>query len=188
MSRYAEMWPKYAAWWNQMAYRPGREAEFVNYAHFAVDHKQRYVDVDTTVPWYLIALLHRRESDANFDTYLGNGQSLHHVTTIVPRGRGPFASFEAGARDALRVDGLTSVLDWRLEKIFYYCELFNGLGYAMRGIPSPYIWGGTTIQHPGKYVGDGQWNGNAWDGQPGCAPILKAMMLLDSTIAPERET
>src|ERR1700726_255060 len=44
--------------------------------------------IGKTVPWWVIACNHYRESDLNFATYLGNGHSLAHVTTEVPSGRG----------------------------------------------------------------------------------------------------
>jgi lysozyme family protein len=86
------------------------------------------------------------------------------------------------------LDGLSDVKDWRLEKCLYHCEIFNGAGYDMRGLPSPYIWGGTNQQRAGKYVSDGQWSGSAWDGQPGCAPILLQIAALDPTVKFTRET
>lgn len=188
--RYGSKWPIYAKEWDSMVIHPDREKEFDGYAHFAIDHKAIYqkVQIRTGVQWYHIAVIHRREGNGNFNTYLGNGQSIHHVTTLVPKGRGPFADFTAGAVDALRYDALTSVLDWRLEKILYYCELFNGAGYDARGIPSPYIWGGTNIQVKGKYVADHEWNPFEVDTQPGCAPMLKRIADFDPSVRFIRET
>jgi lysozyme family protein len=173
-----------------MVIKHQRQAGFKAIAQRILAHKDRYEEVEklTGVAWPIIAMLHIRESDGYFDTYLGNGQSLHHVTTIVPRGRGPFPSWEVGAVDALKLDGLADVKDWRLEKMLFWAESFNGWGYAGKGLPSPYIWGGTNIQKPGKYVSDGKWNGRVMDPQPGCAPILKTLMSMDSTIQPVRET
>jgi lysozyme family protein len=188
--RYGIQWPKYAKWWNAMVIKPSRLHEFTALAQFAFAHKQIYVDIEKAsgVPWYLIAVLHRRESDADFRTYLGNGDRLNRRTTHVPRGRGPFPTFQAGAKDALHLDGLDSVKDWRLEKVLYYCELFNGAGYSLRGLPSPYVWGGSNIQRPGKYVSDGVWSSSAWDGQPGCAPILQIIAKIDPTVQLIRES
>jgi lysozyme family protein len=84
-----------------------------------------------------------------------------------------------GAIDAYRVDGLSNVIDWRLEKMLYYCELFNGAGYDSRGLPSPYIWGGTNQQKAGKYVADGRFDPQTWDTQPGCAPIIATIARLE---------
>lgn len=175
--RYSLMWPKYAKWWDSMRVNASRQLMFDRVAGFAVNNSDRYKAISkaTGVPWPLIAVLHRRESDADFGTYLGNGQRLDRRTTIVPKGRGPFKTFEAGAIDALNIDGLSKVKDWRLEKMLYFCETFNGWGYAYHGLPSPYVWGGTNIQRPGKYVSDGHWNRHVMDVQPGCAPILAAI-------------
>jgi hypothetical protein len=58
----------------------------------------------------------------------------------------------------------------------------NGLGYAARGRPSPYIWSGTDQYRSGKYVRDGVYDPDAVDSQLGCAGLLMAMMALDPTI------
>jgi lysozyme family protein len=190
--RYSAKWPQYASEWDRMAINRSRETEFTNLAQFAVNHKTAYTEVEnaTKVPWTLVAVLHRRESDANFNTYLGNGDPLSRRTTHVPRGRGPFSTFLAGAIDALKLDGLSSVVPpWPIEKILWWCESFNGWGYSdYHGIPSPYNWGGTNIQARGKYVSDGQWDPSAWDSQPGCAPILQEIAKLDLTVVYTRET
>lgn len=187
--RYSAKWPVYAREWDQMRLKPGRVKEFTNLAQFAVDHKERYQAIEkaTGVPWWVIAVIHRRESDADFNTYLGNGQRLNRRTTLVPKGRGPFRSFEEGAIDALKIDGLSSVKDWRLEKALYFAEIFNGAGYDMRGLPSPYVWGGTNIQKAGKYVADRKWSGTVWDGQPGVAPIFSKIAELDASVQFVRE-
>lgn len=188
--RYSAIWPRYAAWWDQMTINRERRHEFETLAKFAIDHKDIYESISalTGVPWELIAVLHRRESDANFNTYLGNGQPLSHRTTIVPRGRGPFLGAHAfidGAVDALKLDGLIDVDDWRLEKELYWCQTFNGWGY--KG-PSPYIWGGTNIQVPGKFVRDHVYDPHVMDPQPGCAPMLAAIAQLDHSVTFTRET
>jgi lysozyme family protein len=188
--RYGIKWPQYERQWDSMVIKHGRIAEFNRLAAQLYVHKARYqaIEAATGVPWHLVAVLHLRESGADFGTYLGNGQSLRRRTTIVPKGRGPFDTFEAGAIDALKLDGLTSVKDWRLEKELYYCETFNGGGYDARGLPSPYLWGGTSIQRPGKYTSDHGWDGKIWDTQPGCAPILSRLAAIDHSIRWIRET
>ncbi len=191
--KYGTKWPEYARQWDAMVINPDRAVEFERIARFAVDNKVRYqaIEAMTGVTWPHIAVLHRRESDADFDTYLGNGEPLDRVTRLVPKGRGPFTgpdAFEKGAVDALHLDGLDEVPDWRLEKILYYCEIFNGAGYANRGLPSPYVWGGTNQQRPGKYVADGVFDPSAMDRQPGCAPILAMIAKLDPSVKFVRET
>lgn len=192
--RYGTKWPQYAKEWDSMVIKSGRQDEFKTLADFALKHKDAYTEIEhaTGVPWPLIAVLHRRESDANFNTYLGNGDPLAHKTVNEPAGRGPFTGLKAffnGAVDALHFDGLDKIAPpWPIEKMLYWCEIFNGAGYDMHGRPSPYIWGGTNVQVAGKYVSDGRWNGSVWDGQPGCAPILWTLAKLDPTIQFVRET
>ena len=187
-TRYSAVWPTYSKQWDTMVENKNRRHEFDALAAYAIAHKGAYLQIEqaTNVPWYMVAIIHRREGDGDFSTYLGNGQPLDKVTSIVPRGRGPFPTFAAGAIDALRMDGITSVKDWTLEKVLYWLTGFNGWGYWPR--PSPYIWGGTSIQVRGKYVSDHVYNPFAWDTQPGCAPLLSAIMAMDHTVNPERET
>ena len=176
---------------------------FKRFADFAIQNKQRYIEVEssTTVPWPLVAVIHRRESDADFNTYLGNGQRLSMRTTIEPIGRGPFSSFLEGCIDALKIDGLTGVHQktdvwklgqewgsWPLEKMLLYAEKLNGLGYFFKGNPSPYVWGGTNIQVVGKYISDGHYDPSVMDTQPGCAPILWMIGFLDPSVHFTRET
>jgi lysozyme family protein len=192
--RYGSVWPVYKDDWDRMTVtgnpafpKAKAEALFTEYAHYAVLHRDRYVEIERAsgVPWEMVAVIHRREADGDFDTYLGNGQSLHRRTTEVPVGRGPFASFLNGAMDALHYDALDSVKDWRLEKILYWCTTFNGWGY---GANSPYIWGLTNIQRPGKYIRDHVFSSTTWDTQPGCAPLLWMISKIDPTIVFTRET
>ncbi len=190
---YGPKWPEYAKQWDSMKINPTRLAEFQRYAQFAIKHKDIYkkIEAATGVPWPMIACNHRRESDADFNTYLGNGDPLGRVTTHVPKGRGPFLgpnAFVDGGIDAYRLDGLAAVKDWRLEKMLFWMERFNGSGYDNKGLPSPYIWGGTNIQKPGKYVADHQFNSKIMDTQPGCAPLLRVIADLDPTVKFIRET
>jgi lysozyme family protein len=187
---YGEAWPRIAKQWDTARILAARQNELTRIANKLFAHKARYVAVEekTGVPWYLIAAIHSRESDADFNTYLGNGEPLSRRTRLVPRGRGPFKTWEEGALDALKYDGLTSVKDWVIEKQLYAAEIFNGLGYRYKALPSPYVWGATNIQRAGKYVADGRWSSVAWDKQPGVAAIIKALMEIDPTIDPARET
>src|ERR1043166_764788 len=77
-------------------------------------NKDAYMPVQTQtgVPWFFVGLLHMRESSLALNTYLGNGQPLNQVTTIAPRGRGPFHSFAEGAVDALKLQHFVGIKDW----------------------------------------------------------------------------
>lgn len=197
--RYSAIWPLYARWWDAMVIKPERVREFALEAEYSVSHKDTYLEIQEAapnkVPWPMLAVIHWRESPGDraghprFDTYLGNGQVLSQRTTIVPRGRGPFIgphAFRDGALDALKEDDILTVQDWRLEKMLFWITGFNGWGYGTR--PSPYIWGGTNIQIPGKYTSDHHYDPNVWDTQPGCAPLLASIARLDSTIQFVRES
>ena len=71
--------------------------------------------------------------------------------------------------------------DWSIGWALTKLEEYNGLGYAARGLPSPYLWSGTDQYKSGKYVRDGVYDPNAVDSQFGCAGLLKAMAGLDPT-------
>lgn len=196
--RYSAIWPLYAKWWDAMVIKPERVREFTLEAEYSVSHKATYLEIQEAtpnkVPWLMLAVIHWRESiqdragHPRFDTYLGNGQLLSRRTTIVPKGRGPFTgphAFLNGALDALKLDGILDVSDWRLEKMLFWITGFNGWGYGMH--PSPYVWGGTNIQVRGKYVADHVYDDTVWDPQPGAAPLLKTISKIDTSIQFVRE-
>ncbi len=130
-----------------------------------------------TIPWEFIAVTHQREASGNFNTYLGNGQALSKKTTIVPKGRGPFGSWEEGAIDALvnAPPYAAKNKDWSIKGTLDKLEEYNGLGYRRMGIPSPYLWAGTDQYVKGKYVADHVYDPNHVDSQLGCAGLLKFM-------------
>ena len=140
-------------------------------------YRTRYEQVQqaTGVPWYFIAIVHERESDTDFDTYLGNGDPLNRKTKHVPAGRGPFKTWEDGAIDALRYQGLDKWKDWSLEGTLYQFEAYNGWGYVGK-TNSPYVWSWTNLYSHGKYVEDGKYSSSAVDHQPGCAAMLWQMI------------
>lgn len=135
------------------------------------------VSLKTGVPWEVIAVIHQRESSQKWDTYLGNGQALNKKTTLVPKGRGPFATWEEGAIDALvnAEPKAASNKDWSVGGTLAIIERYNGLGYANKQLPSPYLWAGTDQYVKGKYVSDGKYNANVVDTQLGAAGVLKFM-------------
>jgi hypothetical protein len=110
----------------------------------------------------------------------------------VPAGRGPFISWEAAAVDALVNCSAYAArnADWSIGQALTKLEEYNGLGYAARGQPSPYLWSGTDQYRSGKYVRDGVYDANAVDSQLGCAGLLKAMAALDpsAVLASERSS
>jgi lysozyme family protein len=145
-------------------------------------HRPRYEAVSKAlkakgfdIPWEFIAVTHQREASGNFNTYLGNGQALNRKTTIVPKGRGPFSSWEEGAIDALLYAPPYAAKnkDWSVGGMLDKLEEYNGLGYRSKGVPSPYLWAGTDQYVKGKYVRDHVYDPNHVDTQLGCAGLLK---------------
>lgn len=112
------------------------------------------------------------------------GDPWNTKSTHVPKGRGPFASFEAAAVDALTncAPYAARNTDWSVGGLLTMLEQYNGLGYFNRGIPSPYIWSGTDQYTKGKYVADGKFDPNVVDKQLGCAGLILAMMEIDASI------
>ncbi|MBR0835391.1 peptidoglycan-binding protein [Bradyrhizobium manausense] len=189
MVSYESLKSEYERNWANLQIRPTRLGEANATARKAINGKATYQQVErlTGVPWYFVALCHYRESNFDFDTYLGNGETLHRVTCLVPKGRGPFSSFVDGAVDALRIQHFVGTQDWCIARTLYRLECFNGLGYHAKGVNSPYLYGGSTLYGPteargGKFVADHVFDPNHVDTQLGTAVILHAMMALDSSI------
>lgn len=163
---------------------------FTGIAKALVASKARYqaVEAKTGVPWHVIAVIHERESSQNWSRSLAQGDPWNRVSVNVPRGRGPFNSWEEAAIDALVNchPYLARKKDWSLGATLVNLELYNGAGYASRGKPSPYLWAGTNQYSAGKYVADGVYDPNHVDRQPGCAGMLLSMMALDPTIKLDR--
>lgn len=163
-----------------------RGPELTKVARRLVEQKPRYktVEAKTGVPWFVIAVIHERESSGLFSTSLAQGDPWNRVSVHVPRGRGPFSSWEAAAVDALVncAPFAASNKDWSVGGTLALLERYNGLGYANRGLPSPYIWSGTDQYTKGKYVADGKFDANVVDKQLGCAGLIKAMQALDSSV------
>jgi lysozyme family protein len=172
---FAQVARGYANLWKKAELTKRKEALAVADRILKVLDRYTPVTKETGVPEWAIGILHYREGNLNFSTYLGNGQPLKQRTTIVPKGRGPFASFTEGAIDAIRQEGIAGIKDWSAARFLYISEKYNGFGYFMKGLNSPYVWGGTTLQQPGKYVRDGQFDRSVMDTQLGSAAILKAL-------------
>lgn len=139
------------------------------------------VEEATGVPAAMVGVLLYRESDLNFNTYLGNGQSLRRKTTVVPLNRGPFDTFLAGAIDAIKLEGMDRVAPWTIELALYWIERFNGQGYFSHG-NSPYVWAWTNLYTSGKFVRDHVFDPNFVDPQGGCAAILKALFEIEPSL------
>ncbi len=151
----------------------------------AARRRYQVVEAATGVPWPIIAVIHERESSQSWARSLAQGDPWDRVSVHVPAGRGPFASWEDTAVDALVncAPHAARWRDWSIGGALTLLEQYNGLGYARRGVPSPYVWAGTDQYRAGKYVRDGVYDPQAVDRQPGCAGLLKTMMQIDATIS-----
>ena len=188
-----------AARWKNMKILSSRQASLEHTAKLIISNKSKYQKVEHGLveqglyaPWWFVGIVHIREADGNFNAQLSQGDPLSHVSVHVPAGRGPFVdhpgekydAFTRGCFDAL-VDCAphsAKSKDWSVGGTLTQFELYNGLGYANKGIPSPYVWSGTDQYTSGKYVADGVFSASTVDTQPGCAALLYLMMQLDSTI------
>lgn len=175
--------------WNRMHISPVHIPELDKVATRLYADKARFLAVTelTHVPWDVIAVIKERESgpDPDFTRFIGNGQVLSRSTTIVPKGRGPFKTWEDGAYDALvNCSPFASRWrDWSIGGTLCLLEQYNGMGYAMRDVPSPYIWSFSDQYAKGKYDADGHYDPFLVDQQYGCAPLLARLFLLDKSIA-----
>lgn len=173
---------QYQELWDTMQVLPQKDGELhrtVGNIFGPSDHYHA-VSAITGVPWYVIAVIHYRESSLNFKRHLHNGDPLKARTTHVPAGRplagNPPFTWEESAVDALRLRGLQKIKEWSIPTILLQLEGYNGFGYQKRQICTPYLWSGTNHYESGKYVADGKFDPTAVDKQLGCAPLLKELM------------
>jgi lysozyme family protein/peptidoglycan hydrolase-like protein with peptidoglycan-binding domain len=162
-------------------------AKILKRAQKILSFKSRYLAVQqrTGIPalWYMV--INERESASDFGTYLGNGQTLRRVTTLVPAGRGPWATWEDGATDATTYDhvGRPGPDGWTWAWFLFKCEGWNGFGPRLHGRHTGYLWAGTQAYDGGKYVADGVWDSSYQDTQLGCYPLARALVQLDPSLA-----
>lgn len=149
-------------------------------------HQPRYEFVQNSmmIPWELVAAIHHKEASGRFSRNIHNGQLWSKPTTAVPKGRGPFESWEEAAIDAIKLKektinllGIKSLQDWTLTKCLYFAERYNGMGYRNHGINSPYLWScaGKHIYEKGGYKFDGKYDPEFVVKNIGIAPILSQL-------------
>lgn len=188
MTDYTALARAHARRWAAMHINDGKSATFDSVARrlVAPEAKKRYQKISkkTGVPWWVIAVIHEREASQRWDRSIAQGDPFCRVSRNVPKGRGPFDTFEDAAYDALVNCGPFAARneDWSIGGTLTLLEKYNGMGYANRGIPSPYIWAGSDQYSRGKFVRDHVFDPNAVDKQLGCAGLLARMAALDSSI------
>lgn len=163
-----------------------RLPEFNNVAKRLVAAKGKYKAVEqrTGVPWFVVAVIHEREASQSWSANIAQGDPWNRRSVHVPKGRGPFKSWDDAADDALLNCSpfAGKWKDWTAGGAMALLEQYNGLGYAAKRLPSPYCWSGTDQYQRGKYVADGVFDPNVVDKQLGCAGLILAMMAIDPSI------
>ncbi len=167
-----------------------QKADLEKFTQNYMANKEKYEEVaeKTGLAPEAIAAIHWRESSGNFNTYLHNGQPLGQVTTIVPKGI-YFEDWTEAAIDAIKgqnddafwmyaSDGSNTDISstGKLSDILVFTERYNGYGMRNKGLPSSYVWSGTTTYQGGRYAGDGDFRANENDDQLGTAIMIKTLL------------
>lgn len=134
------------------------------------------------VPALFVLAIFAREASCDFSKNFLNGQPLGQVTTWVPKGYGPFGSWEESVDAAMKRDAYANYglkkANWSDSAVWAeVAERYNGLGYRNRGLVSPYVWAG-FVQYDsqgGKFVRDGVFDRSHFDQQLGVIPLVVAM-------------
>ncbi len=186
MPKFSDIAAEYEALWDTAVVRTEKAAEVAKAAQSLRGLKPKYdeVSVATTVPWYVVGMIHSLEAGFDLNSHLHNGDSLAAVTHQVPKGHprngSPPFTWTASAIDALLLKGLQKVGKdaWSVERIAYELERYNGFGYRDHhpSVKSPYLWSLTNQYTKGKYVGDHQFDPNEPSKQVGAMAILKQLV------------
>jgi lysozyme family protein len=174
---------KHSEKWASMRIRESWAQRVYSSADSITRNRARYEKVQekTGVPWFIVGVIHMRESTFDFSKHLHNGDSLKARTHRVPAGRprtgAPPFTWDESAVDALEMKRGILPSIWTVETALELLERYNGLGYRNKGVPSPYIWSGSFHYTRGKYVADGKYSSTFVDGQVGVAPVLKVLQL-----------
>jgi lysozyme family protein len=144
-----------------------------------------YIETSTEIPvpaaW--IGPTDCREGDCNPRLGIGQGDRWDQVSTHVPRGEGPFSSKAVADKFYLhydKIDVLQGATAWSVIYAIWSWERWNGFGPRAHGRVSGYPWSCTDLYDPpkfggrgsgGKYIEDGQWDGDVVDEQPGTVAL-----------------
>lgn len=141
--------------------------------------RYQHVSALTGVPAVLIAALDERESGADPNAALGQGDPWNKISKHVPIGFGPWSSWDEAAEFYVKYDHLNdNAYPWSWSYACFKAEAWNGFGPRAHGIHTGYLWSGTNHYSKGKYVADGVWNPDFVDKQLGVVPIMMRMVAL----------
>lgn len=177
----------YRAAYKEMAFDTGYENAISGDTRAVLLGRARYVKIEesTQIPWWIIGGIHFKEASCDFRACLHNGERIigtGRKTRLVPKGRGPFETWEEAALDALQGPrwGKIRAGSADIGEILKAVEEYNGRGYitgAGRAENSPYLWARTSLNdNYGKYVRDGVFDPNAPTNKTtGFAAIVKEL-------------
>lgn len=160
---------------------PAKEAEIAAQLRKMRPGEMRYraLGDKLAIPPAFIAIVHSLECGSNFALHLHNGDPLAARTVRVPKGRPadgePPFTWEASAEDALRMKGYVGQTDWSVAAMLFRWETFNGMGYRVRGLPSPYLWSFSNIYQGGLFVADHVFDPAKRSRQCGAAVLLRRL-------------
>lgn len=182
---------KYQELWDSMVINKNKESEIKLVVDKILKNKERYLEIEkrTSCKWYIVAIIHYMECSLDFSKHLFNGDSLKDYTKRYPSGypkncgKPPF-KWEDSATESIRKQGLHSVPVWNIPICLAKLEAYNGMGYANKGLNTPYLWSYTNHYTKGKYKEVKQPNGkykSIYDPelvskQLGCAALLKYLI------------
>jgi lysozyme family protein len=175
----AQLSTEYRLLFDSCVIDPKKQADVDACVDRIVKNKLRYEALTGKVglPWYFTGILHNMEVSCNFNTHLHNGDPLTARTVQKPAGcpktgNPPFI-WESSAEDALRIKKFDTWTDWSISGMLYKMELYNGIGYRIHGIHTPYLWSGSNHYTKGKFVKDSFYDPNAVSKQIGGAVLLR---------------
>lgn len=162
-----------------------RLCDTTNKAWFA-EESARLKRLGYDVPWYVVAVTKEMEAglDQQFKLSIAQGDRWDQASRNVPRGRGPFDSWYEAADDALIKCAPYMALwkNWTTGGTLTILMKYNGVGYFLRGLPSAYLFSGTTSYVKGKFTADGKWDPEAVSKQVGVAALLLGMQAIDASV------
>lgn len=177
--------PWYANAWSEVALLQEYLVQINEATDRVIQGKPRYMRVAKALenaPWQLIGAIHHLEGNCDFKRTPHNGEKIIGTgkqTVLVPKGRGPFTTWEDAAIDAYKMSGFHWIKSWTVARCLSVAERHNGLGYLNyhRKENTPYLWAQTSMSDGyGKYVADGKYDEMApTHGQTGVVAILKML-------------
>lgn len=130
-----------------------------------------YLSTITGLPPVLLAALHYREAACDFADSIQDGHTL-------PKSR----KWLDDATSVIRAQTKKNGFPKTTADALLFAEKWNGLGYAQKGMLSPYVWARTNYQTPGKFIKDGVFSQNTLDRQIGVAAFFIEAAKLGLTV------